>query len=254
MVSQSIGAPHGFTTRLGGVSTGILASMNIGPHRGDSRENLLKNYEILGRAMGFRPEDTVLAHQTHTDIICLADASYRGRGLFGPELPDCDGLITATPGLALVVFSADCTPVLLWDKETGAVGAVHAGWRGTAQDIPGKAVKAMAEAFGTKPENLYAAVGPHVCKCCFETDADVPEKMREAYGADAEAAIARTGEKFHVDLTYLNKLALTRAGVKHIDSPEICTVCDEELFWSHRRTGGNRGSQGAIIVCKEPMR
>ena len=249
-VAEKITVPHGFTTRFGGVSTGCLDSLNIGTRRGDDPQNVLKNYEILGREMGFSPEDLVLTRQTHTDVVLAVDASHRGRGLFSPDLPECDGLITNTPGVGLVVFTADCTPILLWDKLTGAVGAVHAGWRGTASQIAAKAVKAMETHYGSRPEDICAAIGPNIGPCCFETDADVPEAMIAAFGEEAKAHIRQEGKKYYVNLKELNALSLRRAGVENIEISKECTACRPDKFWSHRRVGSERGSQGAIIVCK----
>lgn len=249
--ADGITAPHCFTTRLGGVSEGSLSSLNIGIHRGDRWENVLKNYEILGNAMGFDCKNLVLSHQTHTDIVLRVGKEQAGAGLFAPELPECDGLITNEPGIALAVFTADCTPILLHDPVTGAVGAVHAGWRGTAASIAAKAVEAMAKEFGCRPENIRAAIGPNIGACCFQTDADVPDAMLEAFGKEAEAFITPKESKYYVNLKEINALVLRRAGVRHIDISTECTVCQCHRFWSHRVTKGDRGSQGAIIVCKE---
>ena len=251
LVAGNITAGHGFTTRLGGVSAGHLASMNIGTHRGDDPENVRRNYEILANAIGFDPQKAVLTKQTHTDKIFAVGQAQWGAGLFAPELPECDGLITNTPGTALVVFTADCTPVLLHDPVTGAVGAVHAGWRGTAADIAGKAVEKMADTFGCRPENIRAAIGPNIGQCCFETDKDVPQAMAQAYGQAALDYVRAQGQKYYVNLKEINALALRRAGVRRIAIAPHCTCCAPERFWSHRRVGQNRGSQGAIIVCKE---
>lgn len=250
LTAENIAAPHCFTTRFGGVSQGYLAAMNIGTHRGDTRENVLENYRILGDAVGFSPENLVLTHQTHTDIVRQVGEKERGAGLFAPELTDCDALITDTPGLGLVVFSADCTPVLLFDPVTGAVGAAHAGWRGTAAGIAAKTVEAMTRAFGSKPGDIRAAIGPNIGPCCFETDADVPEAMVSALGREAESAIRQAGQKYYVNLKELNALWLARAGVTSVDISPECTACQPEKYWSHRRVGGHRGSQGAIIQCR----
>ena len=204
LTADNITAPHGFTTRLGGVSSGYLESMNIGTHRGDSRENVLKNYEILGNAIGFAPENAVLTHQTHTDVVIAVNETHRGAGLFAPELPECDGLITNEPGVGLVVFTADCTPILLHDPVTGAVGAAHAGWRGTAADIAGKTVQAMVLEFGCDPKNIRAAIGPNIGGCCFQTDVDVPQAMYEVLGEAAKPWIHRDGEKYYVNLKEIN--------------------------------------------------
>ena len=124
------GASHGFTTRLGGVSTGHLASLNLGHHRGDDPVSVYENYRLLGQALGFTPEDTVFPVQRHTDIIRVVTRENRGEGLFRETPTVCDGQITDAPGVALVAFGADCTPILLFDPVRRAVGAVHAGWRG----------------------------------------------------------------------------------------------------------------------------
>ena len=250
LVAEGITASHGFTTRLGGVSEGSLSSLNIGIHRGDQWENVLKNYEILGEALNFDVKNLVLSHQTHTDIVLKVGKEHLGAGLFKPELPECDGLITNEPGVALAIFTADCTPILLHDPVTGAVGAVHAGWRGTAASIAGKAVEAMEKAFGTNPADLRAAIGPNIGVCCFETDADVPEALLEAFGDEARPFIFPKGDKYYVNLKEVNALVLRRAGVRNIEISLDCTVCQCHRFWSHRVTKGHRGSQGAIIVCQ----
>ena len=247
---EGIAAPHGFTTRLGGVSRGYLDSLNIGMHRGDAPENVAENFAILGRAIGFDPKKLVLTRQIHTDIVRVVTGndhvSFDHR-----DYPECDGLITNTPGTALVVFTADCTPVLLWDSVTGAVGACHAGWRGTAADIAGKTVRTMCAEFGCQPENIRAAIGPNLGACCFETDADVPNAMLCAFGEAARETIRPQGDKFYVNLKAINALALRRAGVAHIEISDACTKCAPQRYWSHRVHGAQRGSQGAIIVCKE---
>lgn len=249
LVADGIAVPHGFTTRLGGVSRGDCAGLNIALHRGDSPDNVAENYARLGKIIGFGPEKLVLAHQVHGDAV-RAVTEKDCLGLDHHLYPECDGLITNTPGLALVVFTADCTPILLSDPVTGAVGAVHAGWRGTAADIAGKAVARMAAEFGCLPQNIRAAIGPNIGPCCFETDGDVPAALCKTFGPAVEEYIHPRGEKFYVNLKTINALALRRAGVERIDISEECTFCHPEKYWSHRYTGGKRGSQGAVIVCK----
>jgi YfiH family protein len=251
LASDRIMVPHCFTTRLGGVSQGHLASLNIGIHRDDQWENVLKNYEILGNALGFDIKNAVLSHQTHSDTIRVVTAADAGAGLFTPELPECDALITNVPGLALTVFTADCTPILLSDPVTGAVGAVHAGWRGTASSIVAKAVMEMTANYGSRPEDIRAVIGPNIGQCCFETHEDVAQAMWASFGTEVGAFIRQSGDKFHIDLKQINALALRRAGVCHMDICTDCTACHPDRYWSHRVTGGIRGSQGAMIVCEE---
>ena len=251
LTADNIATPHCFTTRFGGVSTGHLASLNLGTHRGDDPENVLQNFRIIGDAVGFSPETLVLTTQTHTDIVRLVGAECLGAGLLFPKLPECDALITCEPGVALAAFTADCTPVLLWDTVTGAVGAVHAGWRGTAACIAAKAAQKMVEIFDCDPKNIHAAIGPNIAQCCFQTDADVPQAMLAAMGSAAAAHIRQDGSKYYVNLKELNALQLRTAGVESIEISQDCTVCQCHRYWSHRKVGQNRGSQAAIIVCKE---
>lgn len=249
LTAEGIEAAHCFTTRLGGVSTGTLSSLNIGMSRGDDPANVRENFRILGSAIGFDPRNAVLSRQIHSDIVYKAEEKDRGAGLYTPHLEDCDALITNVPGLALTVFTADCTPILLHDPVTGAVGAVHAGWRGTALGIAARAVEAMVREFGSRPEDIRAAIGPNIAACHFETDADVPDALTAAFGPEMAEYITPKGKKYHVDLKGVNAWILRRAGVTHIDISAECTVCQCQRFWSHRVTKGERGSQGAIIVC-----
>jgi YfiH family protein len=252
LAADGICVAHGFTTRYGGVSQGYLGSLNLGLNRGDDRENVVKNYEILGNALGFDPQKCVLSRQTHTNTVRVVGKTDWGTGLFRPGFDSpCDALITNEPGTVLVVFTADCTPVLFWDPVTGAVGAAHAGWRGTAADIVGETIRAMAANFGCDPQNIRCAIGPNIGQCHFETDADVPDAIVAALGDIALPYITKRGEKYYVNLKEINALFLRRAGAQHIEISTECTVCECEKYWSHRVVGQNRGSQGALILCKE---
>ena len=245
------GAAHCFSTRFGGVSEGTLASLNLGVHRGDRPANVRENYRRLGAAVGFDPKNTVFTKQVHSDIVQRVGRQDCGRGLVFPVEEARDGLVTDEPGVALTIFSADCTPVLLFDPVARAIGAAHAGWRGTAAGIAVRTVEAMRREFGCRPENLRAAIGPCISQCCFETDLDVPQAMLTAFGPEADAYIEKRGEKYFVDNKGLNRLWLTRMGVTNIDVSQDCTMCQPERFWSHRVTKGYRGSQTGIIELKE---
>ena len=250
--ADGIKVPHCFTTRLTGVSTGVWGSLNIAMHRGDADANVEENYRILGECIGFAPEDLVLSHQTHSDIVRRVTRADH-IGLDHHEYPECDALITNEPGTGLVVFTADCTPILLHDPVTGAVGAVHAGWRGTASGIVKKTVDMMAAEFRCDPADIRAAIGPNIGQCCFETDADVPNALLDALGDEVREYIDEDylSGKFHIDLKEANAIWLRRAGVKNIEISISCTACRPDRYWSHRITGGQRGSQGAVILCRE---
>ena len=244
-------ALHCFSERGGGVSSGCLRSLNLGVHRGDDWNNVYENYRRLGAAVGFTPEQTVFTRQTHTDRVARVGRADCGVGLFREVEPERDGIYTNEPGVALVCFSADCTPILLHDPIHGAVAAVHAGWRGTALGIAARCVEAMTRDFGTNPADIEAAIGPCIGPCCFETDADVPRAILNGLGPDAELLIRREGEKFFPDLKRLNEFWLRRAGVRKIDRSCDCTRCQPDRFWSHRVTGQARGSMAAVILLRE---
>ncbi len=244
------GAAHGFSTRMGGVSTGIHASLNLGSTRGDDPDCVRENYRRFCDAIGADVTSIVMSNQIHSTAIRTATAADIKKDLYDPEGYECDGLITNIPGLALTIFSADCIPVLLYDPIKRVIAAVHAGWRGTAGDIVGKAVWRMREAYGCKAEDILTAIGPGISQCCFETHSDVPHAMTEALGNLTKPHISpQENGKFRVDLKSINASLLQRAGVSptHIEICEDCTACRPDLYWSHRVTQGKRGSQAAIL-------
>lgn len=244
---------HGFSTRQGGISQAPLDTLNLGMDRGDSPETLQENYRRFCGALGLSPERTVLSRQVHKTDVRLCTEEDAGKGLLRPRDYQVDALISNTPGLALTVFSADCGLVLLYDPVHEAVGALHAGWRGCAGGIVQKTVEAMGDAFGTRPGDLLAAIGPCIGKCCFETSDDVPDAMRAALGKDAEPFLEANGSKWQVDLGGLNRLWLLRSGLleEHIEDSGLCTACHPELFWSHRKMGEARGLQVGMITARE---
>lgn len=241
------GVRHGFSTRRGGVSPAPWDTLNLGPGRGDAPENVEENYRRFFAALDMDSAYPVLSRQVHRDDVRLCTAADAGKGLIRDRDYDADALITAEKGLPLVVFSADCGIILLHDPVNGAVGAAHAGWRGAAGGIVYKTVRRMQELFGTDPGDLRAAIGAAIGPCCFETDADVPQALEAALGAEAEPYITRRGPKWHVDLKGVNARWLEKAGVRQIDVSPDCTACHPELYWSHRRMGQARGAQIAMI-------
>ena len=245
------GVAHGFSTRLGGVSEGIYATLNLGMNRGDAPDRVRENYRRFCAAIGADMGNIVCASQVHGDTVRTVTAADLGIGLDEPEPWQADGLVTDIPGVTLAVYSADCLPILLYDPVRRVVGAVHAGWRGTALGIAAKAVERMVDCYGCDRLDILAAVGPGISKCCFETHEDVPNAMTEAMGAAALSSIEvlPTG-KIHVDLKGLNAKRLESAGLapEHIAVSADCTCCLPEKYWSHRYTHGERGSQAAMIA------
>ncbi len=242
---------HGFSTRLGGVSTDFRASLNLrggGPDP-DDPALVRENYRRFCAALGVELDGLVLSKQVHQDTVRHVTAADAGKGLLRPSDYTADALVTDEPGLSLMVFSADCIILLLYDPVSRSIGAVHAGWRGTALDLPAKAVGEMVRLFGARPEDIRVAIGAGIGPCCFETHDDVPDAMRAAFDGGVEAYIRPRGPKWTVDLKGVNAWRLQEAGVlpEHIDICPTCTACHTDLYWSHRVTGDRRGVQGALI-------
>ena len=245
------GVRHAFSTRKGGVSVPPWDSLNLRTGCGDAPEALQENYRRFCAVVGADVKRVVLAKQVHETTVRVVTAADAGKGLWAQWDYTADALITNEKNLPLFVFSADCGILLLHDPVTGAVGGVHAGWRGCAGGIVEKAVREMGRVYGADPADLRAAIGPCIGGCCFETDSDVADAMRDALGTDAEPYLRWQAPKYHVDLAELNRQWLLRAGLTpdHIDLCGLCTSCRPDLFWSHRKMGEARGVQGAVIVC-----
>lgn len=242
------GVTHGFSTRPGGVSPAPWDSLNLGVGRGDTMENVRENYRRFCNLLGTDDRRAVLSKQIHEDVVRHVTEDDAGKGLYCPrDYTSVDGMVTDVPHLPLVVFSADCNVILLYDPVQPAIGACHAGWRGTALGIAAKTVNEMARLFGCKSANIRAAIGPAIGQCCFETDEDVPAALRAALGDEVEPYIAWDGRKYHIDLKAVNALWLRKAGVEQIDICDHCTACRGDLYWSHRKMGNDRGAQIAMI-------
>ena len=254
MTAPGLGARHGFITRFGGVSRGIYESLNLSLTVGDVEADVLENYRRLRRAFSLPADESgiVFSHQVHGNAVRVCTKADEHKLM--TDVPyDADGLITNERGLCLMVFTADCTPILLSDERRHAVGAVHSGWRGTALDIAGEAVRKMISEYGCDAADIRAAIGPCISQCCFETFGDVPDAMRQVLGAQAEDYIspAETENKFFVDLKGINRALLINAGLspENIFVSDECTVCRRDKYWSHRATNGKRGSQASLIIC-----
>ena len=245
---------HGFSTRLGGVSPAPWDSLNLGISRGDSDENVWENYRRFCAAVGVAPESTVFTQQTHSENIRQDTGQDAGKGLLHPRnYTDVDALITDCPGLSLVVFSADCGTILLFDPVHRAIGAVHAGWRGTAKRIGEKTVDKMVADYGCKRENIIAAIGPCIGKCCYEVDDPVADALKNIPYLDTDKVLfKKENNKYMLDLAATNKQILLHAGIKesNLDITDLCTCCNGDELHSHRATHGERGNLAMIIELK----
>lgn len=218
------GARAAFSTRLGGVSEPPYESLNLGLLTEDANEAVAENRRRLAAALGFAPEQVVFARQVHGTALLRHP---RAGGVV-----EADGHVVGEPGLAPLVFAADCLPVAL--RGPGRVAMVHAGWRGLAGGI----VAAAAEAV----EATRAAVGPGIGPCCYQ----VGEEVLTAFADLGDVAEGRM-----LDLPEVARRLLARAGVEQVESAGLCTSCEEELFFSHRRDAGRTGRQAGLAWIEE---
>ena len=240
---------HLFTTRLGGVSGGEFSAMNLIADRGDMPENVLENYRRIAWVLGVSPEDMAASHQTHTTNIRRMTAADKGKGIVRPrDYSDIDGMVTDEPGLVLVTFYADCVPLYFVDPIHHAIGLAHSGWRGTVGRMGECMVRAMEEQFGTRPEELYAAIGPSICRDCYEVSEDVSEQFIDMLGEQV-ALPGKAPGKYQLDLWLANELILRQSGLLpgHIAVTDICTCHNSGYLFSHRASGGKRGSLAAFL-------
>jgi len=247
LTSSVLGDRHGFSTRLGGVSTGALSSLCLSENRGEPEKNVRENYRRLGEAVGFDPARMVFTRQVHGNTVRTVTAADV-HTLFTPVPYEADGLVTAEKGLALQCVTADCVPVLLRDAEGGVCAAVHCGWRGSVADILKNALDAMC-ALGAAPERIRAAIGPAISRCCFEVGEEVVRAAERWLGGLDGLVDPGLPGKFFLDLKAANARRLVQLGLRaeHIDISGACTMCSHDLFWSHRYTKGDRSHQAAVV-------
>jgi len=244
---------HLFSTRLGGVSNGIFSSMNLSYTRGDEKEAVDENYRRIAGILGCSLMDIVCSDQTHTTNVRAVDEKDRGKGIIFPkDYTDIDGLITNVPGIVLATFYADCVPLFFIDTKEKAIGLSHSGWRGTVGRMGQCTIEAMGKAYGTRPENVVAAVGPSICQDCYEVSEDVAEAFYREFhkpGQGKEILLAKGNGKYQLDLWRANQIVLEEAGIpaEKIQVTDICTCCNPDYLFSHRASHGKRGNSGAFL-------
>ncbi len=243
---------HGFTTRLGGVSTGIFKSLNFKKELGDTEENVSENYRRVAETFGITSDRFVLSRQTHTANVRKVTESDAGKGVTRQrDYTDIDGLVTDVPGLMLSIFAADCVPVLFVDPVKKCIGACHSGWRGTVGRISRNVLGAMTSYYGSSPADVICAIGPSICKDCYEVSTDVANEFKKKFpGHTDEILLDKHNGHFQLDLWKSIQTTLEEAGVlsSHIHTTDICTCENPDLLFSHRASHGRRGVQGAFIM------
>ena len=246
---------HGCSTRVGGVSEGCFASMNLGFGRGDADENVLTNYDRLCNVMGFTKEQVVIPDQVHDTVVRRATKADCGKGIIKPRDYECvDAQITNEPGVALAVFGADCVPVFFYDPVARAIGTAHAGWRGTIGRIVEKTVQAMETEFGSKRSDIEAYIGVSICGDCYTVGGEVAELfIREFPEAMTQTEEQKQDGTCQLDLWQVNRIILEQTGVKpeNIVIGGVCTKCHSDVLYSHRVQGNDRGSLAGFLMLTE---
>lgn len=250
-VFESLGiVNHGFSTRLGGVSKGNCASMNISTTRGDDPAAIEENTRRIARAIGVEPESMVYTHQTHTVNVAVVREGEQGK-----RFMETDGMVTNVPGICLVTFYADCVPLYFVDPVKKAIGLSHSGWRGTVRRMGKVTVKKMQDVYGSNPEDIIAAIGPSICQDCYEVSEDVADEFRKEFKKEMlpELFYRKGNGKYQLDLWRANEEVLLEAGIlkEHIAVTNVCTHCNPEILFSHRAAGDKRGNLSAFLALKK---
>lgn len=245
---------HAFSTRLGGVSTDEFTSMNLAFNRGDIPENVTENYKRFCKSAGFDYESLTASSQDHHTFVRAVTKENVGVGIYKPkDIESVDALITNEPGVTLVTYYADCTPLFFVDTKQKAIGLAHAGWRGTVGRIGDNVIKKMQSLYGSDPSDIKAAIGPSISVCCYEVDKPCADNFLALDELDSTKFVFPKGNgKFMIDLLETNRQILVHAGVKNenITVSDVCTNCNSELLWSHRATKGHRGTMSAFMCIK----
>ncbi|GMX66893.1 peptidoglycan editing factor PgeF [Paenibacillus elgii] len=256
----------GFTTRRGGVSREAFGSLNCGLHVEDAPADVVANRKLLAESLELPFESCTYAEQVHGKEIQVVGKGQRGAGNDSREkaLQGKDGFVTNEPGVFLHALFADCVPLYFYDPVRKAVGLAHAGWKGTALQIAKATLETMSAAYGTKPRDVKAAIGPSIGVCCYEVDDAVIARMDKVLeqvapggGADESGRSPfyekQPNGKYKLNLQQINRQIMIKAGImpSHIEISGLCTSCRTDLFFSHRKEGGKTGRMAAWIGLRE---
>ena len=243
---------HAFSTRYGGVSTGIYSSMNLNHDRGDDPAAVKENYCLVARALDTDCSRMVLSDQTHTSNVRVVTEEDAGKGITCvQDYHDVDGMVTNIPGLMLVTSHADCVPLFFADPVHRAIGMTHSGWKGTWKRIGKVTVEKMHAEYGSDPKDIIAVIGPSICRDCYEVGEELFTAFREEFSEEQCQTFFIPGKpgKYQLDLWEANRLILEDAGLLpgNITISGLCTSCHSDLLWSHRKTKGQRGGLCAFL-------
>lgn len=242
----------GFTSRIGGVSEGIFATLNFSLSRETNVENVRENFRRAAGALGLDAQTIVLDNYEHGTGIYHAGPEDQGKGLFREtDLPCCDAIIITEPGITAVTMHADCVPLFYLDPAKNAACVAHAGWRGVHGGLPGKIAEEFISACGSKKEDIITAIGPHIMSCCYEVGEEVASLFEDKFGT---FTIKRKGGRLLLDMQAAILVQFMEAGLppQNCTCANLCTSCLPELFYSHRRDKGETGAMASLIAFRGP--
>jgi len=252
---------YGISGRTNGVSQGEYDSLNLGLHVGDNSNDVIKNREIFCSSLGISLANTVCCEQVHKTNVHMVTSADKGKGAYSltDTIKDVDALITNEKNIPLMLFFADCTPLLIYDPVHEAIGAAHAGWRGTVGDIAGKTLTAMHKSYSTNPADCVAAIGPCIGQCCYEIGNEVSVEFINVFTNikktinPVDNILIKKGSNYHLSLYNANKILLIEHGLLPENiSPDTpyCTACHNKEFYSYRADKGKTGRHCALLCLK----
>ncbi len=243
------GVTHAFSTRKGGISRGCYESLNLGYSTGDNCKDVQENFAIFSTSIDLNWKDFVCSRQSHGTGIRIAGEGDRGKGLRREaDYRDVDGIVTNVPNLPLVTFHADCIPLYFVDTEKKVIGMAHAGWRGAHDGMASKMVRVMKSSFGCDPLNIQAAIGPGIGECCFHVREDVARFFqKKPQWMTRMVRISETQWRLSLESVHEGELRQEGIPLAQVAKSGVCTCCDHDRFYSHRRSGANRGTMAAVI-------
>lgn len=254
-VLEKEGICHGFSTRIGGVSTGFFSSMNLSFHRQDDPDLVRENHRRFAQAVGYDADRLVFSDQVHGTDLHVVTKDDAGKGIVrDSDIRKIDGLLTNEPEIPLITLYADCVPLYYYDPVQRVVALAHSGWRGTVSRIGACMTTKMKDVYGCRPENILCVIGPSICQDCYEVSEDVAEQFKQGFPEKYHSELLRDDHngKYHLKLQAANKRILLDAGIRpeHMNVADLCTCCNPELLFSHRASGGRRGNLAAVIMLK----
>ncbi len=247
---------HGFSTRGGGTSKPPFSSLNLAYHVGDDPQAVAKNRQLYFAALGLDLERSTWAEQVHGSRVAVVDHNDVGRGALSSDsaLPATDAMVTNLPSVSLAIMTADCVPILAFDPVRGAIGAAHAGWRGTLAKLAVEMIRTLKDVYGTQPSDCQVVIGPAIGGCCFQVGPEVVEAFTKNWTEyDDLCFISHSTDGWYIDLALANSLILQGIGIsgKNIFGGSNCTCCHPQEYFSYRSDQGRTGRMAAVIGLVE---